>query len=99
MILNRRNLLLGTGGALLSSALPMWAAETQIIGGPAFGSWWRAVLPATTDAHEIKAAIETVILSVDDAMSPFKKFSEISSLNGARDHGRLTDRATYKWRV
>ena len=85
MILNRRNLLLGTGGALLSSALPMWAAETQIIGGPAFGSWWRAVLPATTDAHEIKAAIETVILSVDDAMSPFKKSSEISHLNGARD--------------
>ncbi len=85
MMLNRRNLLLGTGGALLSSVMPTWAAGTQIIGGPAFGSWWRAVLPATTDAHEIKAAIETVVLSVDDAMSPFKKSSEISRLNGARD--------------
>ncbi len=85
MMLNRRNLLLGAGGALLSSVLPTWGAGTQIIGGPAFGSWWRAVLPVATDAREIKAAIETVVLSVDDAMSPFKKFSEISRLNGARD--------------
>lgn len=85
MILNRRNLLLGAGGALLSSVLPAWGAGTQIIGGPAFGSWWRAVLPAATDAHEIKAVIETVILSVDNVMSPFKKSSEVSRLNRVRD--------------
>lgn len=85
MILNRRNLLLGTAGALLSGALPAWAAETQVIGGPAFGSWWRAVLPASTDIREIKIAIEAVVLSVDDTMSPFKKSSEIGRLNGVRD--------------
>lgn len=85
MILNRRKLLLGTGGALLSCALPAWAVETQIIGGPAFGSWWRAVLPTSVDAREIKAKIEAVVLSVDDAMSPFKKSSEISHLNDVRD--------------
>jgi thiamine biosynthesis lipoprotein len=85
MLLNRRNLLIGTGGALLSSVLPTWAAETQMIGGPAFGSWWRAVLPTATDAREIKVAIETVVSSVDNAMSPFKKASEVSRLNAAID--------------
>lgn len=85
MILNRRNLLLGAGGALLSCAEPSWAAGTQIIGGSAFGSWWRAVLPSSVDAREITVAIETVVASVDDAMSPFKKSSEISRLNAAID--------------
>ena len=85
MILSRRNMLLGTGGAFLSCALPTWAAGTQIIGGPAFGSWWRAVLPSSADAHEIKVAIESVVASVDDAMSPFKTSSEISNLNALRD--------------
>lgn len=85
MIINRRNLLFGTAGALLSCALPAWAIETQVIGGPAFGSWWRAVLPAGLDTREIKIAIEAVILSVDDAMSPFKKSSEISRLNGVQN--------------
>lgn len=85
MILNRRNMLLGTGGAFLSCALPTWAAGTQIIGGPAFGSWWRAVLPPSADARETKVAIESVVASVDDAMSPFKKTSEISRLNDVRD--------------
>ena len=85
MILNRRNLLLGTGGALLSSALPVWAEGTHMIGGPAFGSWWRAVLPSATNMQEATAAIEVVVSSVDNTMSPFKKSSEISRLNAAKD--------------
>lgn len=85
MILNRRNLMLGAGSTLLFGALPSWAAGTQIIGGRAFGSWWRAVLPYQVDALEIKVAIEAVVASVDNAMSPFKKTSEISRLNGAID--------------
>lgn len=85
MISNRRNLLLGTGCALLSSALPAWASGTQTIGGSAFGSWWRAVLPASSDAQEIGTAIEAVVVSVDHAMSPYKKSSEISRFNAAND--------------
>ena len=85
MILNRRNLLLGTGSALLSGALPTWAEGTHIIGGLAFGSWWRAVLPSSVDMQEAKAAIEEVVSSVDNTMSPFRKLSEISRLNAAND--------------
>ena len=85
MILNRRTMMLSSGGALLSCALPAWAVGAQIIGGPAFGSWWRAVLPAAADASEIGRAIEVVVSSVDNAMSPFKTSSEISRLNAATD--------------
>ena len=85
MILNRRNMLLATGGALLSGALPAWAPGAQIVGGPAFGSWWRAVFPTRVDASEIERVVETVVASVDGAMSPYKASSEISRLNAATD--------------
>ncbi|MCF6343450.1 MAG: FAD:protein FMN transferase [Devosiaceae bacterium] len=88
MILSRRSLMLGASSTLLSGVLPSLATETKetkIIGGLAFGSWWRAVLPFQIDALEIKIAIEAVIASVDNAMSPFKNTSEISRLNGAID--------------
>lgn len=81
MMLNRRNLLLGTGGVLLASALPTWAEGTHVIGGPAFGSWWRAVLPSNANVQEATAEIEGVVSSVDNTMSPFKETSEISRLN------------------
>ncbi len=85
MILNRRSLISGAGSILLSGVLPSWGAETKIIGGSAFGSWWRAVLPSQVDTLEIKVAIEAVVALVDNAMSPFKKTSEISRLNDAID--------------
>lgn len=85
MIMNRRNMLLGAGGAVLSCALPSWAEETQIIGGPAFGSWWRAVLPTSADVQNVRVDIERVVASVNDAMSPFRTSSEVSNLNAAKD--------------
>ncbi len=81
MTLTRRNLILTTGGALVSQALPAMASGTKTIGGSAFGSWWRASLPETADAVKIRAEIEAVIDLIEDQMSPFRPLSEISRLN------------------
>ncbi len=81
MILNRRNLILGGGSILVAQALPALAAGTQVLGGPAFGSWWRAVIPSSADGDEITTVIEDVIASVDGAMSPFRQTSEIGRFN------------------
>ncbi len=81
MMLNRRELLASAGTTMLAYALPAWAEDTELIGGPAFGSWWRAVVPNEADIVEIKRAIQEVISTVDNTMSPFILGSEISVIN------------------
>lgn len=85
MSVNRRTLMLSAAGALVSGALPVFAEGAQVIGGPAFGSWWRASLPQSADAAELRAEIEAVIEAVDAAMSPFRASSEINRLNASAD--------------
>jgi thiamine biosynthesis lipoprotein len=85
MMPTRRNLMLMTGCAVMTSALPGLAGRAQIIGGPAFASWWRASLPADCDVMQIDAAIEKVIEEIDAKMSPYRSTSELNLLNRAPD--------------
>lgn len=83
MNISRRQVLFGAASAALVAAMPARAAETFVIGGPAFGTSWRLTLPGGTDAVSAKVAIEDIIHSIDTGMSPFRADSEISRFNGA----------------
>lgn len=85
--MHRRDLILTAAGTLAASALPAFPAAVRTIGGDAFGSWWRAVLPSAADVEQARLAIETVIRSVDAAMSPYRATSEIVGFNGDRGKG------------
>jgi len=81
MKLSRRHVLIGAGCALAASGMPAIAAETFVIGGPAFGTSWRLTLPIGSQASSAKTAIEKEIQFVDERMSPFKSGSELSLFN------------------
>jgi len=89
MTVNRRTLMMMTGGAFLSSALPGFAGRTQTIGGSAFGSWWRANLPPGTDTRDVRAAIMEIVDVADASMSPYIASSELSRLNQSTDGHRI----------
>jgi thiamine biosynthesis lipoprotein len=84
MTLTRRDLLIGAGGMAAAAGLPTtaWAA-TQAVEGPAFGSYWRVVLPSDADAAAVRPVVQAVIATVDDAMSPYREASELSRFNSA----------------
>ena len=80
---------MGAASVALMTALPRVAqgAGTRVIGGPAFGSYWRATLPWQAETLRLKPAIEDVIAAVDSLMSPFRPGSEISRFNRRRGTG------------
>ena len=79
---DRRGFLLGAGAFFAGGARPARAGASRILGGPAFGSYWRAVLPEGGDAAAAGAAIAAVVRSVDAAMSPYRADSEIGATGG-----------------
>jgi len=81
MMLSRRSLMLMAGGAVLAPFLQVLDGGAQVIGGPAFASWWRASLPPACDAVKIRAALAEVIATIDAKMSPYKASSELSRIN------------------
>lgn len=83
MVITRRKLLIGATSAGIVAALP--AAATQYIGGPAFGSTWRVVLPKSADSFGVQQAVTSVVAEIDARMSPWRKDSEISRFNTARN--------------
>jgi thiamine biosynthesis lipoprotein len=88
MKISRRDLILSAGGAMLASALPAFAgpsgeAQPRTLRGAAFGASWNLVAAGSWDAEAIRSAFETVIASVDGAMSPFRAGSEVSRFNRA----------------
>lgn len=83
----RRAVLLAAAGAGLSAALPAWAEATRQIGGLAFGSTWRVVLPESIDSRPVRRAVETVIADVDRAMSPWRGDSDLTRFNLSRTTG------------
>lgn len=83
MSLTRRDLILGTAAAGVVAALPAHAAATQTLGGPAFGSIWRAVVPAGADPAPLRAAVERIVVEFDAAMSPYRADSELTRFNRA----------------
>lgn len=81
MMLSRRDLLISGGGLLLASTVPARPASAGVMQGSAFATSWRLVTHQTVDRPVLRSAIETIVRSVDKAMSPFRTDSEISQFN------------------
>ncbi len=87
MRMTRREWLIGAAGLAMGglSSVPAFAGleETRTIGGPAFGTYWRATLPEWLDADTATSAITAIIADVDGVMSPFRRDSAVSRFNAA----------------
>lgn len=81
MSYNRRQLLCLAGVVLASG--PSQAARKTTLAGRAFGSYWRLSCAGAVDADRLRASIESVITSVDGAMSPYRADSEIARFNAS----------------
>lgn len=83
MQMTRRDLILGAMGAAL---LPARAAiaGTTVIGGPAFGSSWRATIGSTVDAETARRRVQDIIAEVDACFSPYRRDSDVSRFNAAQ---------------
>lgn len=88
MTITRRDWLIGLSGAIVSTglpgAIPGFAATDRVVGGPAFGTYWRVSLPSNADITAVTGVIESVIVSVNNSMSPYDEHSEIARFNRAR---------------
>lgn len=77
-------MLLGAGSAMACAGMPVLAsAGTRVIGGPAFGTSWRATLPEGAPEAAIAKVIRSIVDSVDAAMSPYRPGSEVSRFNAS----------------
>ena len=100
MTLDRRRFMSGAAGALALTALTGRAAAaetslTQVVGGKAFGTYWRAVLPADADARAVAALVGGLVDAVDRSMSPFRADSEITRFNLRRGAGTMEASADF----
>ena len=91
MELTRRQWLAGTGSLIAAtSGLSMaWAASSSdrqidTLGGPAFGTYWRATVPRGSDEVALRRTIEAIVKSVDQSMSPYRAETEISRFNAIK---------------
>jgi FAD:protein FMN transferase len=89
MELTRRQWLKGTGSLFaaaggLSLALPASGHHRQLntLGGAAFGSYWRAIVPRGANEGDVRERVEAIVRSVDQCMSPFHTGTEVSRFNG-----------------
>lgn len=83
MPISRRDFLMLSAAAVGAWSLPVEAAETQVVGGRAFGSYWRLTLGEGTDPAPLVSAIEAIIARIDQQMSPFRGTTDISRFNDA----------------
>lgn len=85
MDITRRKFLKSTGTAgsafLFSNISALATAQTQRIGGYAFGSFWTVLLEANVDTRQIKPKIKKLLKSINLSMSPYMTDSEISRFN------------------
>jgi len=80
MKMTRRSFLVSTAGAMAVSMRPALAG-TIGIGGPAFGSSWRAALPDGTKSDAVRRLVASVVAEINQAMSPYMAQSEVSVFN------------------
>lgn len=81
--MNRRSFLLSAGAALAAPALARAAATPDVAGGPAFGSYWRAVVPDGTDPARLHAVVARVVDETDALFSPWRAASALARFNRA----------------
>ncbi len=84
MQLTRRHFLAGSTAAACSLALPARAAVPVVTGGPAFGSYWRVTLDHGAALPRVRRHIEAIVATVNKALSPYDKGSELSLFNRSR---------------
>ncbi|WP_269391280.1 FAD:protein FMN transferase [Hoeflea alexandrii] len=82
MRMTRRQFLVSTAAAVACTTLPANAGTTGI-GGPAFGSTWRAVLPDESRSAAVLKLVASVVAEINQAMSPYQQQSELSAFNRA----------------
>ncbi|AKH98998.1 membrane-associated lipoprotein involved in thiamine biosynthesis [Hoeflea sp. IMCC20628] len=80
MKMTRRNFLVTTAGAMAWGMRPAMAG-TIGIGGPAFGSTWRAALPDADKSGAVRKLVTSVVAEINQAMSPYLAKSELSQFN------------------
>lgn len=88
MRMDRRRFLGSIAAAGALAAWPAQAAQTRVMGGEAFGSYWRLV--SSEADGEIADAVARVVAKIDLAMSPWRPDSELSYLNRAQAWRWLT---------
>jgi thiamine biosynthesis lipoprotein len=71
------------GSAALSGtpAVPSGRAEPTHLGGTAFGTTWRLVLPPGADAAEARQIVTRAVALVDRQMSPWRRDSDLTRFN------------------
>jgi FAD:protein FMN transferase len=82
MRMTRRNFLVTTAGAMAWTMRPAMAG-TVGVGGPAFGSTWRAALPDGSRSEAVRQLVASVVSEINQAMSPYLGQSELSLFNRA----------------
>lgn len=80
-MLTRRNFLALSGAAALSPTSGWAAAGVEVIGGVAFGTYWRLTVPSGTEP--VRAALEAIVDDVDLEFSPYRPDSALSAFNRA----------------
>ncbi|MFT6533841.1 MAG: thiamine biosynthesis lipoprotein [Limimaricola cinnabarinus] len=80
MWIGRRDFLAGAGAALLAG--PARAGATTV-GGPAFGSYWRCVLPAGAQREAVAHLATGLIADLEAELSPWRDDSALSGVNRA----------------
>ena len=78
----RRNFLFASAGTMALMVHPVFAGTTGI-GGPAFGSSWRAALPDATRSEAVRKLVASIVAEINQAMSPYLAQSELSVFNRA----------------
>ncbi|SDF25888.1 FAD:protein FMN transferase [Limimaricola pyoseonensis] len=81
MQMTRRSML--AGAAMTFLAGPAFARDARVIGGRAFGSYWRCVLPGGADAGRAARGLRREFDRIDRALSPWRADSAASLLNTA----------------
>lgn len=80
-MLTRRSFLALTGAASLAPTAGWAAAGVDVIGGAAFGTYWRLSVPSGIEPA--RAALEAIVDDVDLEFSPYRPDSALSVFNGA----------------
>ena len=80
MNLSRRSMFSGAAAALLVSPGRAYAGMHRL-GGPAFGSYWTALVPDTVADREVRQAVASRVAEGDRLFSPFLMDSELSRFN------------------
>jgi len=70
--------------------MPANAGAIAVLGGRAFGSYWRLTLADGADRDAARRAIERVASRVDALLSPYRVGSELSRFNRATESMRLS---------